>query len=224
MEITHVGTKRKSELLDIALDLFSKSGYIDTSIQEIISTAGVSKGAFYHYFKSKEDVLDQIIDRYINEIVDLSNKIAEDPNLSALKKYNLLFTEVQKRRIVNRGKFMFLLKMMLSEKNSLFINRYTEKTIKMVILPYRKILDQGMAEGVFHINDPEATAELIIRFGTIYRTKLAGMYLQVQYQPDIIKEIQKTINFIQDTVERLLGVNPGTFIFISESFKGQFRI
>ncbi len=224
MGITKTGVKKKSQLLDIALDLFSKSGYIDTSIQDIITMAGVSKGAFYHYFQSKEDVLDQIIDRYIDEIVELSIKVAENPGLSALEKYELLFSQVQKRRIANQEKFMFLLKIMLNEKNCLFINRYTEKTIQMAREPYRKILDQGIAEGVFRINNPEPTAELIIRLGTIYRTKLAEMYLQGQDPPDSIGEISKTIDFIQDTVERLLGVDPGTLRFISESFKGQYKI
>jgi len=224
MGLTQEGNKRKSALLDIALDLFSAKGYIDTPIQEIISAAGVSKGAFYHYFKSKEEVLDQIIDRYIIEIIELSNRIADNPKLSALEKYKLLFTEIQLKRAANREKFKFLLKMLLSEKNCLFINRYTEKSIRMTISPYSKILAQGMREGIFKINNPEETAELIIRFGTLYRTKLSKIYEQVSNTPEIKKEIPGLIEFMQDTVERLLGVTSGTFDFIADSYKRQFNI
>jgi AcrR family transcriptional regulator len=223
MKITQEGEKRKSELLDIALNLFSEKGYVDTSIQDILNEAGVSKGAFYHYFESKEDVLDQIINQYINEIIELSHRIADDPALSAMEKYRQLFYEVQQHRKANWERFKFLLKMLMSERNSLFINRYTEMSIKMVKAPYIKIIKQGKKEGVFDINHPELTAGLIIRIGINLRTELARMYIQAPYQPEIKMKIPAMIDFTQDTVERLLGVKPGTFEFISESYKEQFK-
>jgi TetR/AcrR family transcriptional regulator, cholesterol catabolism regulator len=52
-------------LLEAATALFDERGYHATSVESIVSAAGVTKGAFYHHFRGKEDVLLQIQDEYI---------------------------------------------------------------------------------------------------------------------------------------------------------------
>ena len=54
---------RKQEFLDAAQKLFYEQGYDQTSVNTIIDAVGVSKGTFYHYFKSKEDLLDALAER-----------------------------------------------------------------------------------------------------------------------------------------------------------------
>ena len=57
-------------ILDVAFRLFMEKGYEHTSIQNIIDNlGGLTKGAIYHHFKSKEDIL-----------VALTNRMAEDSN------------------------------------------------------------------------------------------------------------------------------------------------
>jgi AcrR family transcriptional regulator len=71
-------------LVDSALNLFGEKGYASTSVQEITEAAGVTKGAFYHHFESKEDLLrlihDDFVDYYLSvlETVLEKNK-ASDP-------------------------------------------------------------------------------------------------------------------------------------------------
>ncbi|MFI2102596.1 TetR/AcrR family transcriptional regulator [Isoptericola sp. NPDC019693] len=48
-----------------ALDLFATQGYATTSVQQIVEAAGVTKGAMYHYFQSKDDLLFAIYDRML---------------------------------------------------------------------------------------------------------------------------------------------------------------
>lgn len=49
--------ERKTRLIESGMKLFAEKGYHNTSVQEIVSEAGISKGAFYTYFKSKEDFI-----------------------------------------------------------------------------------------------------------------------------------------------------------------------
>ena len=63
------GEKRKQELLKIAYQLFVEKGYENTSIDEIIATAGIAKGTYYYYFPSKEGTLEAVIDLMIGEEV-----------------------------------------------------------------------------------------------------------------------------------------------------------
>ena len=51
-------------ILDTAFDLFMEKGYEHTSIQDLLNNlGGLSKGAIYHHFKSKEDILEAVTDR-----------------------------------------------------------------------------------------------------------------------------------------------------------------
>jgi AcrR family transcriptional regulator len=61
MKSTHVADR----VTAAALDLFSTQGYATTSVQQIVEAAGVTKGAMYHYFQSKDDLLFAIYDRML---------------------------------------------------------------------------------------------------------------------------------------------------------------
>ena len=56
----------QDQVLRAALDLFSTQGYATTSVQEIVAAAGVTKGAMYHYFASKDDLLFAIYERMLS--------------------------------------------------------------------------------------------------------------------------------------------------------------
>lgn len=56
----------RKALVESALALFGAKGYAVTSVQEITEAAGVTKGAFYHHFESKEDLLRLIHDEFID--------------------------------------------------------------------------------------------------------------------------------------------------------------
>ncbi|WP_344249567.1 TetR/AcrR family transcriptional regulator [Isoptericola hypogeus] len=61
MKSTHVADR----VTAAALDLFATQGYATTSVQQIVEAAGVTKGAMYHYFQSKDDLLFAIYDRML---------------------------------------------------------------------------------------------------------------------------------------------------------------
>ena len=56
-----------AKILDVSMRLFTEQGYEHTTIQDIVDALGMSKGAIYHHFKSKEDILDKLTDRYYDE-------------------------------------------------------------------------------------------------------------------------------------------------------------
>jgi AcrR family transcriptional regulator len=58
----------RNHILEVAMQLFSKSGYDATGVAEICQAAGVSKGAFYHHFPSKQAVFLELLNSYLNGI------------------------------------------------------------------------------------------------------------------------------------------------------------
>ena len=59
--------ERRTEFIEAAEKLFKKNGIVDTTISAIVKEMDVAKGLFYYYFKSKDDVIDAICDKYNRE-------------------------------------------------------------------------------------------------------------------------------------------------------------
>ena len=79
-------------ILDVAGRLFMEKGYEHTSIQDIIDNlGGLSKGAIYHHFKSKEEILDAVTDRIMEESNRKLTGIQERKDLNGIEKLRTLF-------------------------------------------------------------------------------------------------------------------------------------
>lgn len=93
------GNKTKELVLETALELISSKGYQNVTIDEICANCNVTKGAFYHHFKSKESMLDQIhlkTDAYIeNKIPRLLEK---EPSLDRFMELSYLYAEMTENR------------------------------------------------------------------------------------------------------------------------------
>ncbi|GAA2878827.1 TetR/AcrR family transcriptional regulator [Streptosporangium fragile] len=69
----------RQRLLSEATRLFAERGFESTSVQEVVSAAGVTKGAMYHYFDSKDDLLHEIYGRVLRMQMERLNRFADGP-------------------------------------------------------------------------------------------------------------------------------------------------
>ena len=74
--------QKRKKILDKAWELFRKNGYEETKVEDITRELGVSKGSFYTYFKTKDEVLYEILERIKKENEERINKINvnQEPN------------------------------------------------------------------------------------------------------------------------------------------------
>ena len=84
MRIVKTAEARKNEILDTAEQLFASKGFDNTSTNDIINAIGIARGTLYHHFKSKEDILDSVIDRISENLMRNAKKIAEDKDVPLL--------------------------------------------------------------------------------------------------------------------------------------------
>lgn len=80
---------KRNTLLSKSYDLFTTKGITDTSISDIVNSAGVAKGTFYFYFKDKQDIIDHLIARksesvLINAIDFLEARKKENPGMTTV--------------------------------------------------------------------------------------------------------------------------------------------
>lgn len=82
----------KKKITENSIQLFEKKGFTETSIQDIVDSLGVTKGTFYYYFSSKEELLMDIHLQYINEILKIQSEILSDENKdNKTKLYDIVY-------------------------------------------------------------------------------------------------------------------------------------
>ncbi|MBZ9571558.1 TetR/AcrR family transcriptional regulator [Methanobrevibacter sp. TMH8] len=81
----------KDKILETTFLLSLKYGYANVSIKQIKEECGMSASSIYHYFTDKDDILSQMIDKYILNIVDYNNEIMKNVSGSFIEKLKFIF-------------------------------------------------------------------------------------------------------------------------------------
>ncbi|AIY79698.1 helix-turn-helix transcriptional regulator [Clostridium botulinum] len=149
-----------NRILDTSMDLFLKKGYDNTTIQDIVNELGdLSKGAIYHHFKSKEEIMEAVIPRIYrgsDEDVLESEKITCKNGLDKLKKTLLksLKNPAQERIIKAAPNLM---------KNPRILTQQLFDVVgKIVPTIVEPIIREGMNDGSINTNNPKELAESFI--------------------------------------------------------------
>lgn len=70
--------QRKEEMLNAAVQLFQSNGFHSTSVEDITSACGISKGGFYKHFDSKESMILELLQRYYDEMFREADYFSKD--------------------------------------------------------------------------------------------------------------------------------------------------
>jgi len=155
-----------SLILDVAFRLFIEKGYERTSIQDIIDNlGGLSKGAIYHHFRSKEDILVAVTDRMTEESNKMLVEIRDRTDITGKEKLKAIFKESVLRPVQDD---IFTVAPDLSNNPSLFVSIFRE-TVNLAAPYYiQPIIQQGISDGSIQTDYPAELAELIIIVANIW--------------------------------------------------------
>lgn len=153
-------------ILDVSLRLFMEKGYERTSIQDIINhLGGLSKGAIYHHFKSKEDILVAVTDRITAESNKMLASICSRPDLSGKEKLKAIFKESISRPVQDdiftvAPDFRHNPKLLFS-----LLHDTIENVAPNYVLP---IIKQGIADGSIQTDYPQQLGELVLLVANVW--------------------------------------------------------
>ena len=153
-------------ILDVAFRLFMEKGYEHTSIQDIIDNlGGLSKGAIYHHFKSKEDILVAVTDRMTAESNQMLAVIRDRLDLSGKEKLKTIFRESINRPVQND---IFTVAPNF-HSNSKLLSSLLHETIEEAAPDYiLPIIEQGIEDGSVKTDYPKQLAELILLAANVW--------------------------------------------------------
>ena len=156
-------TERK--ILEVSFRLFQEKGYDHTSLQDIIAATGLSKGAIYHHFTSKEAIFYSVCDRIGQRNGEVLSAVRDDPRLSGIVKLRTIFkVSLQPER---QAKMFCMMPYLLDNDKFLATEM---RSIFMEVAPdfIEPILRQGMADGSIQTDHPRELAEAMMLLSDIW--------------------------------------------------------
>jgi AcrR family transcriptional regulator len=202
--------ERLTEFLDTARQLFFEKGYEKTSVNDIIEKIGVAKGTFYHYFKSKEDLLDQLVNHFIEKSVSTVGEMMEKTDMNAVEKMNHFFISIRNLKVENKELMKMLMRFLYKDENLILRHKIFKRSIALLTPPLAKIIKLGMEEGHFHPLDPGDTAEIIFMMAFSMNASVVELLLEAEEKPGNIDIIEQKIKVFEKSVERILGAPEGS--------------
>jgi AcrR family transcriptional regulator len=193
------------KILDIAAMLFMEKGYEQTTMQNIVDKLGMSKGAIFHHFKSKEDVMDGVIQRMIDGIVKRANSIADDPALSINEKMRDAILSMN----ISEGIGETVIDELHKPSNAQMHQTVMTQTIKAVVPILTKIVEHGIREGIYKTPYPRETLEFLFAANQVIFD--SGVF---RWSRD---ELTARAHCFVKIMEQSLGAAEGSFNFLLDS-------
>lgn len=201
---------KRNELLDAAQLLFLQNGYENTSVADIINAVGKAKGTFYHYFKSKEELLDQIADRYCQMLAERTDHVIADSRMNAIEKFHLLCSIDRDYKIEQRDTVITLVRAFYADENLRLLNKWTEKTMRDTAPKLSRVISQGIEEGVFRVGSADHIAEMLIPLQNHFADEFARIVLHEEPSSEARELFLEKCETYEKAVERILGAPEGS--------------
>ena len=193
MRIIKEADIRKNEILDAAGILFTEKGYDNTTIQDIVNElGGLTKGAIYHHFKSKEEIIDALSEKLFFE---------NNPFVIVKKRKNL--NGLQKMREVIKINYADAARNKLSKhtlpvlKNPRILAGMIDTDRKLITPLWLELIEDGQRDGSIQTEYAKELSELL--------PLLTDLWLSPSVYPASVQEIMNKFNCIS-TILNTMGV------------------
>jgi TetR/AcrR family transcriptional regulator, cholesterol catabolism regulator len=208
---------RRAELLDQALALFLEHGYENVSLNDLLAITGTPKGAFYHYFPSKEALVSALAQRSAAEAFEVLRPVLAQPGKDALERLNAgLAASYQVKMAMGAPEQIAAMTSLLKPENqALFLRIITiwEDLFRPLLT---EVIAQGVHEGVFDTFDPEGVGDMIQGFAASTQTNL----VRVLNAPDAksrrkaVDDCMKRLRLHGIATDRILGLPDGSTVVL----------
>ncbi len=194
---------RRQEIIAAARELFQTKAYAKTTMRDVMEKLGIAKGTIYHYFKSKEKLLEAVVENIIEEDIAHKQALLKETPGNALEKLRVLVTAGSLPE--DHGE---ILEHLHHPGNVGMHTRLLAIAIERQAPLYESLFRQGCEEGVFQTEHPLESAEFI----------LAGIQLltDVGLHPWAQEDLVRRAMAFPALVEAQLKAPAGSFNFLLE--------
>jgi AcrR family transcriptional regulator len=204
---------RREAYVEAALRLIQAGGYERLSVQAVIDAVGASKGAFFHYFHSKAELLAAVVERTVETATSTVAPVATDPQLTAIQKLEGVFAGIYQWKSAQPefqpAAVAELMRTWFSDENTIVVQRMRIAVGQRLTPLFAEILRQGAAEGSFSLpSTPEGTASVLTALSLGLSETAIRLFLGRQDDSVSYETVTCTLAAYFEAIERILGLPP----------------
>jgi AcrR family transcriptional regulator len=202
---------RRREILDAAIELLRDKGYDRMTIEDVLVKTGMSKGALYHYFRSKYALLEGVVEAMGDGALRELRAVVEDSTLSAIDKLHAYFRTEHAWKSENVTTVSTVMRLP-REDDALLRQKLSKESMRTTAPLLEAIIRQGCDEGVFDTGHPHEASLIITGMGI----HLADAFIDAiaadgNVGADISgPHIRRVLAAYVDSFERILGAPSGS--------------
>ena len=159
MRISKEPEVRRAELVKAARELFDRNGIKNTQVSQIVDKVGVAKGLFYYYFKSKDEIVNEVVKEVMSELREDSERILADESLTFYQKASEFIVRYMHMIDQFSGDEEKNLANMLEVISG---NSIAQDANELLQRQINRLLEEGVRDGVLTIDYPEETVRTLI--------------------------------------------------------------
>lgn len=207
---------KRNEILDVAQRLIYTRGYEQMTVQDILEELEISKGAFYHYFDSKQTLLEALVERLGAGALQLILPIVHDPVLPALEKFQRYLATLNQWKVGQKAFFLALLRVWFTDDNAIVRQKLRATAIREIAPLLSEIIRQGIQEGVMTAIYPDQVGEVIMSMAQDAGEAIGALLLSFDPEHDDMQRVARTVAVYTEAFERVLGVPAGSLTLIED--------
>lgn len=208
---------RRDAFLDVAQRLIQTKGYDQMSIRDVLDELDASRGALYHYFDSKQDLLDGVVERFADAAMERVAPVLADPDLPALRKLERLFGGIARYKAEQKDLVLAIMQVWMSDGNALVRERLRRLTSNRLGPILSAIIRQGMAEGLITVGSPDEMARVIVYLMESYQELATEQFMAREAGTIGFDVVLRTYAAFTEAFERILGIAPGSVTLTDEA-------
>lgn len=193
MRIVKEAEERRNEILDVAERLFGTKGFDGTSTADILNEIGIARGTLYYHFKSKEDILDAMIERITGSLVAKVSEIAQKKDIPVLQRLTLMMMALN----VNNDLGHEIMTQVHKPQNALMHQKMQKRLLDGVSPIVTALIEEAISQGIWRTDYPAEIAEMTLLYSNTAFDDLA--------ESSEVEKQKKVTAFIYN-LERLLGM------------------
>ena len=201
VRIVKKAKERRLEILKTARHLFQTKEYEKTTMQDVMDHLSIAKGTIYHYFKSKEELLEAVVENIVDENIEQMQLVTSEMKGNALEKIRIL---------IGLGSVAANNNEVLDHLHQLGNSGMHTKLLAVALIKqapfYGELIRQGCEEGIFHTDAPLESAEFIL--SSIQFLTDSGIYPWTQ------EDLARRVRAFPGLIEVQLKAVPGSFQFM----------
>jgi AcrR family transcriptional regulator len=209
-------TVRRVAFLDVAQRLVETRGYEGMSIQDVLDQLDASKGAFYHYFDSKQALLEGVVERFADGALAALAPVLHDPDLPAMQKLERVFAGIARWKAERKELVLAIVEVWNSDGNAIVREKLRRMTVSRLCPLLSQVVRQGIDEGVFGVASPDETATVLVSLMLGFQELATDLFIARQAGTISFEIVERSVASFTEAFERILGIPKGSLTLTDE--------